>query len=252
MGELKQRVREVLERIKQEDKEINSFLWVNENAEREAEELERKQKKGRLFGKLIGVKANINVKGMPASCASQTLQRYIATYDASVVRKIKQEDGLIIGILNMDEFACGSSGETSAFGPTRNPVKREFVAGGSSSGSAAAVAAGFCDLALGSDTGGSVRNPASYCGVVGVKPSYGLVSRHGLIDLAMSLDQIGVCANSVADAALLLDVIRGQDPHDPTTFPSNEIKLNLKNLPKRLKVGWMSIDGLSPEVARAY
>jgi len=180
-------------------KKINAFLQVRGEEEliREAKIIDEKIKNGKagkLAGKIIAVKANINVKGLNISCASKTLENYKGTYDASVIKKIKEEDGLIIGITNMDEFACGSSGETSAFGPTRNPINNQLITGGSSSGSAAAVSAGFCDFTLGSDTGGSIRNPASHCGVVGLKPSYGMVSRYGLVDMAMSFDQIGPLA----------------------------------------------------------
>jgi len=208
-------------------KKINAILQINPEAEREAREIDEKIKKGkagRLAGKIIAVKANINVKGLNASCASKTLENYKAGYDATVIEKIKKEDGLIIGITNMDEFACGSSGETSAFGACKNPAALDLIPGGSSSGSAASVAAGFCDLALGSDTGGSIRNPASHCGVIGVKPSYGLVSRYGLIDLSMSLDQIGTFARNIDDALLLLNVIRGKDEKDSISYESKNIK----------------------------
>lgn len=216
-----QNIKQFLEKIKREDKKINSFLQVNNNALLEAKEVDsniRRGKAGRLAGLAVAVKANINVRGMIASAASKTLENYKAGYDATVIRKIKQEGGIIVGIVNMDEFAAGGSGETSAFGVTRNPAALTRIPGGSSSGSAAAVAAGFCDLALGSDTGGSIRNPASHCGVVGVKPTYGLVSRYGLLDLSMSLEQIGTLAREVEGAELLLDVIKGKDDKDTTTF----------------------------------
>jgi aspartyl-tRNA(Asn)/glutamyl-tRNA(Gln) amidotransferase subunit A len=217
-----------IEKNNKKGKKINAILQINPKAIREAEQVDEKIKKGRagkLAGKVIAIKANINVKGLNASCASKTLENYKAGYDAGVVEKIKKEDGVIVGIANMDEFACGSSGETSAFGPTRNPKALGKIPGGSSSGSAAAVASGFCDLALGSDTGGSIRNPASHCGIVGVKPTYGLVSRYGLIDLSMSLDQIGVFARNVNDALLLLNVIKGKDERDATSYESKEIKI---------------------------
>ena len=216
---------------------INAFLQLNPNALKEAKLIDEKIKKGkagRLAGKIIAIKANINVKGMNASCASLTLKDYTCPYNASVIEKIRKEDGLIIGMTNMDEFACGSSGETSAVGACKNPAALDLIPGGSSSGSAAAVAAGFCDMALGSDTGGSIRNPASHCGVVGVKPSYGLVSRYGLIDLSMSLDQIGAFAKKVEDAALLLDVIKGRDEKDATTYQSKEIRIEKLN---KLRIG---------------
>ena len=213
---LKQYLTEI-EKNNKRGKKINSILQINPYAEQQAREIDEKIKKGKagkLAGKIIAVKANINVKGLNASCASKTLEDYKAPYDANVVEKIKEEDGLIIGVCNMDEFACGSSGETSAFGATKNPVCLDRIPGGSSSGSVASVAAGFCDLALGSDTGGSIRNPASHCGVVGIKPTYSSVSRYGLIDLSMSLDQIGVVAKNISDAELLLGVIKGRDEKD--------------------------------------
>jgi len=214
-----------IERNNKKGKKINAILQVNPRVLKEAKELEgKKGKKGKLYGKIIAVKSNINIKGLNASCASKTLENYKCPYNATIIEKIKEEDGLIIGMANMDEFACGSSGETSAFGPTRNPLALDRIPGGSSSGSAASVAAGFCDLALGSETGGSIRNPASHCGVVGVKPTYGLVSRYGLIDLSMSLDQIGPITKNVEDALLLLNVIKGKDEKDPTTYETKEIK----------------------------
>ena len=228
-------------------KKINAFLQVRGEEEliREAKIIDEKIKNGKagkLAGKIIAVKANINVKGLNASCASRTLENYKAPYNATVIKKIKQEDGLIIGMTNMDEFACGASGETSAFGPTKNPQVLELIPGGSSSGSAAAVAAGFCDVALGSDTGGSIRNPASHCGIIGLKPSYSSVSRYGLIDLSMSLDQIGPLARNVEDAALLLSVIQGKDEKDSI---SQEIKsVNSKSARldiNKLKVGVLDI-----------
>lgn len=206
-----------IEKNDKKGKKINAFIQLNSEA--------KETTKGKLAGKVIAVKANINVKGLNASCASLTLKDYVCPYDATVIEKIKKEGGIIIGMTNMDEFACGSSGETSAFGATKNPANLELIPGGTSSGSAAAVAAGFCDMALGSDTGGSIRNPASHCGVIGVKPSYGLVSRYGLIDSAMSFDQIGVLAKTVSDALLLLNVIKGKDEEDATSFESKEIKM---------------------------
>ncbi|MBS3117837.1 aspartyl/glutamyl-tRNA amidotransferase subunit A [Candidatus Woesearchaeota archaeon] len=210
-------IRQFLDKIKKENKKINAFLELNEAALQQAKAIEGKKDKGKLYGLAIGVKANICVQGLTASCASRTLKAYRSPYDADVIKRIKEEDGIIIGVLNCDEFACGVSGQTSAFGPTLNPVAPDHVPGGSSSGSAAAVAAGLCDLALGSDTGGSIRNPASHCKVVGIKPTYGRVSRYGLIDLAMSLDQIGPMAKEVYGAALLLEVISAHSQNDPIT-----------------------------------
>lgn len=243
---VEKKVEAYLEKIKKEDKKINAFLHLNPDVLKEARGLDaRKGRKGRLFGYVFGVKSNINVKGLIANCASKTLENYRAGYDATAIRKIKDEDGLIIGMTNCDEFACGSSGESSAFGPTQNPAAFGKISGGSSSGSVAAVAAGFCDVALGSDTGGSIRNPASHCGVVGVKPSYGLVSRYGLIDLSMSLDQIGPIAKNVSDAALVLDVIKGRDEKDTTTFDSGRIELKKAG---KIKVGVVKVKGVDKKI----
>lgn len=244
---LEKRANQLLEKIKKEDKKINSFLYVNDNVVAEAAALEKKSAKGRLYGKFIGIKSNINVKGMPVSCASKTLEDYKGTFDATVIKKIKAEDGLIIGMLNMDEFAAGASGETSAFGAVRNPKAPDRIAGGSSSGSAAAVAAEFCDMSLGSDTGGSIRNPAAHCSVVGAKPSYGLVSRYGLIDLSMSLDQIGTFARNVEDAMLLLDVIKGKDEKDTMSVDSE--KLSISDL-KKVKVGVLKFKEVNPQIQK--
>jgi len=198
-----ERIHEYLEKINRENPDINALTYINEEAPEDV------GSEGPLAGAAIAVKANINVEGMPCDCASKTLEGYRAPFDATVVRRIKEAGAAVIGIANMDEFAAGSSGETSCHGPTDNPRCPGRIPGGSSSGSAAAVAAGLCDAALGSDTGGSIRNPASHCGVVGFKPTYGLVPRQGLIDLAMSLDQIGPITRTVEDAALLLEVIAG-------------------------------------------
>ena len=223
-----QNIKSFLEKIEKDDKKgkkINAFIQLNPNALLQAKEVDIRLKKGKPTGKLAGlaiaIKSNMNVKGLNASCASKTLENYNAGYNATVIEKIIKEDGIIIGMVNMDEFACGASGETSAFGITKNPVSLDRIPGGSSSGSAASVAADFCDFALGSDTGGSIRNPSSHCGVVGMKTSYGAVSRFGLIDLSMSLDQIGPIGKSVEDVKLMFDVIRGKDEKDATTREIN-------------------------------
>ena len=239
-----------IEKDNQKGKKINAILQINPNCEKEAKEIDEKIKKGKagkLAGKIIAVKSNINVKNLIANCASKVLENYTCAYDSTVISKIKKEDGLIIGMTNMDEFACGSSGETSAFGACKNPFALDLIPGGSSSGSAAAVASGFCDMALGSDTGGSIRNPASHCGVIGVKPSYGLVSRYGLIDLSMSLDQIGVFSKNIDDAILLLNVIKGKDEKDATSYESKEIKLQKIN---KLVIGVPKINVTDKQVTK--
>ncbi len=223
-------IQELMEKIEKDDHNI--YLDINKDAISQAEESDRLLKEGKarkLEGLGIAVKANINVKGLNASCASKTLENYISPYDAEVIKRIKQAGGIVLGMVNMDEFACGSSGETSYFGATLNPAAKGRIPGGSSSGSAAAISAGIADLALGSDTGGSIRNPASHCGVVGIKPTYGLVPRQGLIDLAMSFDQIGPLAGDVESCALLLEVIAGYTEREAVirkTDPSYVENLN--------------------------
>ncbi len=202
-------LQERLDAIEEKEKELNAFITLLKEPVGGGA--------GPLSGLVIGIKDNFAVKGVRMTCGSKMLSNYIAPFDATPVERIKRAGGWIIGKNNMDEFACGSSGETSAFGPTRNPHDPERVPGGSSSGSAAAVAAGMIDLSLASDTGGSIRNPASFCGVVGLKPTYGLVSRYGLVDLAMSLDCPGPLAPDAYGVALLMDVIAGYDPRDPVT-----------------------------------
>lgn len=251
MGIAEEKTKKYLDKIKKENGKYKAFLHVNENAIEDArkidEKVKRTGKKGRLYGYVIGVKSNINVLGMIANCASKVLDNYVATYDATVIEKIKLEDGVIIGMLNMDEFAAGGSGENSAFGCAVNPAAPDRIPGGSSSGSAVAVAAGLCDMALGSDTGGSIRNPASNCGIVGVKPSYGLVSRYGLIDLSMSLDTIGTLGKNVEDCALLLNVIKGKDERDTVTFASEEIKIQDM---RKTKVGILKIKNVDKKIQK--
>jgi len=237
-------IKNFLEKIRKENKDLNIVLEINKNALSQAKEVDRKIKSGK-FGKLAGlgfiVKANINVKGLKCSCASKTLEDYESIYNATVIDKLLKEDAIIIGIANMDEFASGASGESSAFGVCKNPAALERIPGGSSSGSAASVAADFCDFSLGSDTGGSIRNPASHCGVVGFKPSYGAVSRYGLVDLSMSLDQIGPLGNKVEDCRLVFDIIKGKDEHDSISRNFDNKSLKLKNF-ENLKIGILNLN----------
>ena len=247
-----EKVENYLQEIEKNDKKgkkINAFIELKKEKEliEEAKKIDSKLKKrnaGKLAGYIVGVKSNICVKGLNASCASQTLKDFIAPYDAEVIKKIKNQDALILGMTNMDEFASGSSGETSAFGPTNNPSFLGKIPGGSSSGSAAAVAAGFCDVALGSDTGGSIRNPASHCGIVGFKPTYSSVSRYGLIDLSMSLDQIGVLSRKVDDATLFFEVMHGKDKKDSISQSMKFSNEKSKKVPEKIVIGLLSLDNL--------
>lgn len=236
-----QNVKDFLSNINKNDEKYNIFLELNKNLEEDAKKLdkkrENKEKLGKLFGFCFAIKSNISVIDMNISCSSKTLQNYKGTYNAEVIKRILAEDALIIGIVGNDEFACGSSGETSAFGNVINPFSPQRIPGGSSSGSAAAIAANFCDIALGSDTGGSIRNPASHCGVIGIKPSYGRVSRYGLIDLSMSLDQIGPLSKNIFGSALTMNVISGFSDTDSTTqnFPVQDYTNQEPN--KKYKIG---------------
>ena len=216
-------VESFLKTIKKKNDDINAFLEIKEDeaiqaAEKIDSKIEKGSKVGKLAGLAVGVKSNINIEDFKITAASKTLENYIGSYDATVVSRIKEQDGIILGVTNMDEFAAGSSTETSYFGYTENPAAPGRIPGGSSGGSAAAVAADMCDLSIGSDTGGSIRNPASHCGVMGFKPTYGVVSRQGLLDLAMSLDQIGPFAQDAGGIALMLDTIAGYDPIECTSL----------------------------------
>ncbi len=248
-GELKalDNVNNYIKVIDDKNPEINAFIELNkEESIKKAKEIDEKIKNGQevgpLAGLVIGIKANINVEDLTISAGSKTLENYIGSYDATVIKRIKDADGIIIGINNMDEFAAGSSTETSFYGVCNNPAAPGRIVGGSSGGGAAAIASEMCDISLGSDTGGSIRNPSSHCGIDGFKPTYGLVSRQGLLDLSMSLDQIGPMSRDVYGLSLALDTIAGYDEEECTTL-KNEIP-NFTEAAKEIKEKEKPLEGM--------
>ncbi|MFH1979042.1 MAG: Asp-tRNA(Asn)/Glu-tRNA(Gln) amidotransferase subunit GatA [Patescibacteria group bacterium] len=263
--------RELLEfygtNIKKQDKDLNVYLEVFDDAYERAEEIDKEFKSGKelpiLAGIPIAIKDNILIRGKKCSAGSKMLEDFVAPYSATVVDKLEKEGSVFVGRTNMDEFAMGSSTENSAFGPTKNPYDKERVPGGSSGGSAVAVASQMCLCALGSDTGGSVRQPASFCNVVGLKPTYGCVSRNGLMAVSSSLDQIGPITKTIGDAEIIFNAIKGVDPMDATTVSNYRSSTSTENLSKSnsstLKVGvpreFFDLDGdnsdIDEEVATA-
>lgn len=253
-------VRASLDQIRKMEPEIHSFVTVTEEyAYRRAEEVEKGIRDGRYSGPLAGVPAavkdNICTAGIPTTCSSRMLEGFVPPYPAEAVRRLEQAGAVIIGKTNMDEFAMGSTTETSAFGITRNPWDRERVPGGSSGGSCAAVAAGEAFFALGSDTGGSIRQPSSWCGVTGMKPTYGTVSRNGLIAYGSSLDQIGPVAKNVKDCALALEAVASWDPMDSTSMKRQDLHFseNLTGDVRGFRVGIPREyvgEGVEPDVRR--
>ena len=247
-------------RIRQVDRRIKAYLLLTEEeAFRQAAEADRKIAKGEEIGDLTGVPVGLKdilcTKGIPTTCASKILEGYIPFYDGTVVEKLKERDAVFLGKLNMDEFAMGSSTENSGFQITHNPWDLERIPGGSSGGSAAAVAADECFAALGTDTGGSIRQPASCCGVVGLKPTYGRVSRYGLVAFASSLDQIGPITKDVGDCAILMNAISGYDPSDSTSVNVEvpDYKQSLKRDVKGIRIGIPQeyfVEGLDPAVEK--
>ena len=233
-----------VDRINEKEKDIDAFVTtLCDEALNKAKEIEGKIANGEVTGEYagipIGIKDNINIKGVKTTCSSKILENFISPYNATVIEKLNNENLINLGKLNMDEFAMGASTEYSAFKTTKNPWNLKTVPGGSSGGSAAAVAAGMVPWALGSDTGGSVRQPAAFCGVVGLKPTYGLVSRYGLVAFASSLDQIGPITKDVEDAAILLNLIAGHDEKDSTSEIKEKIDYtkNLKKDIRGLRIG---------------
>jgi aspartyl-tRNA(Asn)/glutamyl-tRNA(Gln) amidotransferase subunit A len=249
-------------RVGQVESKVRAYVnQAQESASAQADALDRQLKQWRrtkpLMGMPLAIKDNICTEGMPTTCSSRMLQHFVPPYDATVITKLREQGYILLGKTNLDEFAMGSSTENSAFGPSRNPWDLHCVPGGSSGGSAAAVAADECVAALGSDTGGSIRQPAAFCGVVGLKPTYGRVSRYGLVAFASSLDQIGPITKDVRDAACVLGSIAGHDPQDSTSadvpVPDYLKALAKKDL-KKLRVGVpreFFAEGLDPEVDQA-
>jgi aspartyl-tRNA(Asn)/glutamyl-tRNA(Gln) amidotransferase subunit A len=250
-----------LDRIEKLDGQVGAFLSVfPERALAKAKALDEKRQSGQKLGKLAGIpiaiKDNIHVKGEISTCGSKFLTNYRAPFDATVIRLLEEEDAIIIGKTNQDEFAMGSSTENSALQMTYNPWNLKCTPGGSSGGSAAAVAARLCPVALGSDTGGSVRLPASFCGIVGFKPTYGRVSRFGLVAYGSSLDQIGPLSTTTADSALIMEVIGKHCLHDSTSLaaPQEELVKQLDGSIKGMKIGvpWQFLDQLAPEPKEVF
>lgn len=245
-----------LHRIETLNPKLNAFLSVfEERARAKAKELDKKRNEGQPLGKLAGIpiaiKDNILVKGQLNTCASKMLENFRAPYDATVIRLLEEEDAILIGKTNMDEFAMGGSGVHSAFGATKNPWDLSCSPGGSSSGSSSAVAAGLCPIALGTDTGGSIRQPAAMTGIVGLKPTYGRVSRYGLVAFGSSFDQIGPMTRSVQDAALIMEVIARHSEEDATSINHTPINytLELEKSMGEITIGipWKFLEGLNGE-----
>lgn len=232
-----------LQTIREKNSLINGFVTLDEDeVKRNAHQIQKKIEAGtagRLAGAVTGIKDVICEKGKKVTCASRFLENFESVYDATVISRLREQDALLIGRTNMDEFAMGSSTEHSIFGPSRNPINTEYVTGGSSGGSAAVVAAGMCDGSLGSDTGGSIRQPASYCGVVGLRPTYSRVSRYGLVAFASSFDSIGPFTANVSDAALYLGVIAGKDPMDNSSadVPVPDYLKEMNDQERKLRIG---------------
>lgn len=252
-------ISQILERIEKIDRRINAFIIVDDNgALKKARSIDKKIRDGEdeknigsLAGVAVGIKDNICTSGLKTTCASKMLEDYVSPYDATVIKKLKDSDAIIVGKLNLDEFAMGSTTEFSRYGATRNPWNVNYVAGGSSGGSAASVAALECAVSLGSDTGGSVRCPASFCSVVGMKPTYGLVSRFGLISYANSLDQIGPIGKTVSDTMMVMNSIAGMDDNDQTTL-NNEAQKYTPQSKRNIRVGLVKelVEGTEPEISR--
>lgn len=249
-----------IKNIKEKEESINAFISLQEaKALKKAKELDVKIAKGEKVGKLSGIpiaiKDNLCTNGVVTTCASKMLEDFVPPYDATVIKKLQEEDAILIGKTNLDEFAMGSSTENSAFKITKNPIDKSRVPGGSSGGSAAAVGANMVPLALGSDTGGSIRQPAAFCGIIGMKPTYGLVSRFGLIAFGSSLDQVGPLSMTVEDNAYLLNILSGEDDLDGTTAKNLQVKdytegidSGIKGVKIGIPVEFIGEEGLNEEI----
>jgi aspartyl-tRNA(Asn)/glutamyl-tRNA(Gln) amidotransferase subunit A len=250
-----------LSRISDHNKKLNAYISLNDQAETQAKAIDtliaKNQNAGLLAGVPWGIKDMFCTKGLQTTAGSKILEGFVPPYDATVIERLKNQGAIILGKLNQDEFAMGSSNETSFFGPVKNPWNLEYTPGGSSGGSAAAQAARLCAGAMGTDTGGSIRQPANFCGIVGVKPTYGRVSRYGIVAYASSLDQAGPMTSSVSDAALALEVICGKDQRDMTTTkrPVPNFSSHLDHQIKGKRIGllkeYMNADALHAEVRKA-
>jgi aspartyl-tRNA(Asn)/glutamyl-tRNA(Gln) amidotransferase subunit A len=254
-------VAKTIDRIHEVEGKVHAYITISEkNALAAAKIIDKKirakEKVGSCLGMPISIKDNICTMGLKTTCASKMLEDFVAPYDATVISRLKAEDAVILGKVNLDEFAMGSTTEFSFYGPTKNPWNTQYVPGGSSGGSGASVSALECLVSLGSDTGGSVRSPASFCSVVGLKPTYGLVSRYGLVSYANSIEQIGPVARKVEDIAFILNIIAGHDPHDDTTVEQKNDDYT-KDLDMGLtgkKIGiitQMTGDGIDKEISSA-
>lgn len=261
-GDLKAQdlVAESLKRAKQSQKDLNAFITIDDGAIEKAKEVDAAVKAGKKVGKLAGlpiaVKDLLLTKGVRTTAASKILGNFIPPYSATIVKKLEAAGAIIMGKTNLDEFAMGASNENSAFGPVKNPWDLTRVPGGSSGGSAAVVAARVTPASIGTDTGGSIREPANFCGIVGIKPTYGRVSRFGVVAFASSLDQAGPMCATVEDAALVLEAISGKDPRDSTSadVPVPDWSKNIPSDMKGLKVGLPReyfVEGLDPEVEKS-
>ncbi|MFC1837688.1 Asp-tRNA(Asn)/Glu-tRNA(Gln) amidotransferase subunit GatA [Thermodesulfobacteriota bacterium] len=251
---------DVLDRIETVEDRVNAYISIDANHALQQAAAADKQLQDGTGGPLCGIPVSIKdvlcTEGMRTTCGSRILENFIPPYDASTVVKLKEADAVLIGKVSMDEFAMGSTSENCAFGPPKNPWNTDYICGGSSGGSAASVAAGECIASLGTDTGGSIRQPASHCGVVGLKPTYGRVSRYGLVAFASSLDQVGPLAKDVTDCALMMNVIGGYDAKDSTSVSREvpDFRKALKDGLQGMKIGIPReyfIEGLDPEVERA-